>query len=192
MTLTMSHLIRAIMLLFACLFLISACSDQTGTNRPLKNSESSTTSGNEIESASLGAGKSGGANDNLLETYTLKFVYTGSPQKDEEEIEAAINTYLLNKINAKIDLTPIDWGPWDDKINLMAASREKVDILFTAQWNKHAVNVSKGAFLEIDELLEQYGQGILQSLDSVFLAGAKIDGKYASHDISVFSKRLYE
>jgi len=178
MTRKVSHLIRARMLLLSCLFLISACSNQTGTNRPLKNSESNMTFGNKIESDSIGLGDSGGGvNDDTPTAYTLKFVYTGSPQKDEEEIEAAMNAYLLNKINAKIDLIPIDWGPWDDKINLMVASREKVDILFTAQWNKHAVNVSKGAFLEIDELMEQYGQGILQSLDPVFLAGAKINGK---------------
>jgi putative aldouronate transport system substrate-binding protein len=157
------------MLLLASLLLIGACSNQANENSPLNGKN---------ESASPKASKSGGTQQHqTLEPYTLKFVYTGSPQKDEEEVEAAMNAYLVDKMNAKIDLMPIDWGPWDDKINLMVASREKIDILFTAQWNKHAVNVSKGAFLEIDELLEQYGQGILQSLDPVFLAGAKIDGK---------------
>ncbi|WP_169091209.1 ABC transporter substrate-binding protein [Paenibacillus sp. PL91] len=169
MTRTTSLLIRARMLLWASLFLISACSNQIGENSPLSSDN---------ESASSEVMKSSGSQQNrTLEPYTLKFVYIGSPQKDEEEVEAAMNTYLIDKINAKIDLMPIDWGPWDDKINLMVASREKIDLLFTAQWNKHAVNVSKGAFLEIDELLEQYGQGILQSLDPIFLAGAKIDGK---------------
>ncbi|OBZ16095.1 MULTISPECIES: ABC transporter substrate-binding protein [Bacillales] len=160
---------RARMLLLASLIVLGACSNQANENRPLNG---------KVESASPAAKKGGGTQQSqTLEPYTLKFVYTGSPQKDEEEVEAAMNVYLVDKINAKIDLMPIDWGPWDDKINLMVASREKIDILFTAQWNKHAVNVSKGAFLEVDELLEQYGQGILQSLDPVFLAGAKIDGK---------------
>lgn len=177
MTRTTRRLIRARMLLLACLFLISACSNHNGTNSPVKNSDNSPTSGTKNESASPNAGGAGESNDHQLKNYTLRFVYTGFPQKDEEEIEAAMNEYLLTKINAKIDLMPIDWGPWDDKINLMVASREKIDILFTAQWNKHAVNVSKGAFLELDDLLEQYGQGILQSLDPIFLAGAKIDGE---------------
>ncbi|OMF38888.1 ABC transporter substrate-binding protein [Paenibacillus sp. FSL H8-0548] len=172
MTRTKSGVIHTAMLLLACLILMSACSKETGTNSPPNNNVSSINN-HETVSASNVANE----NNNKLEPYTLRFVYTGSPQRDELAVEQAMNEYLLTKINAKIDLMPIDWGPWDDKVNLMIASREKVDIIFTAQWNKHAVNVSKGAFLELDELLEQYGQGILQSLDPVFLAGAKINGK---------------
>lgn len=111
--------------------------------------------------------------------YTIKLVYTGTPQRDEAKVEAAMNRYLADTINANIDLIPIDWGQWDDRINLMIASREKVDIVFTAQWNKHAVNVAKGAFLELTELLESYGQGILETLDPIFLKGSRIDeGNY--------------
>ncbi|MGO4543662.1 ABC transporter substrate-binding protein [Paenibacillus sp. 2TAB23] len=165
--------IRAKNLLLACLFLLCACSNQAGAERP----STSNAAGNGIESASPNNADQEGEVGYPGKSYTLKFVYTGAPQKDEEEVESAINDYLLTKINAKIDLMPIDWGPWNDKVNLMIASRETVDILFTAQWNKHAVNVSKGAFLELDELLDQYGQGILQSLDPIFLAGAKINGK---------------
>lgn len=109
-------------------------------------------------------------------SYIIKFVYTGAPQKDEVAVEAAINDYVREKIDARIDLMPIDWGQWEDRINLMIASREKVDIIFTAQWNKHAVNVAKGAFVELTELLEEHGQGILRTLDPVFLSGSKIDG----------------
>jgi putative aldouronate transport system substrate-binding protein len=108
--------------------------------------------------------------------YTIKFVYTGAGQKDEAAVEASINDYLKGKLDARIDLMPIDWGQWEDRINLMIASREKVDVIFTAQWNKHAVNVAKGAFLELSELLDRYGEGILASLDPAFLSGSKIDG----------------
>ncbi|WP_138752852.1 ABC transporter substrate-binding protein [Paenibacillus sinopodophylli] len=165
--------IRTKKLFLACVFLLSACSNHEGTGSP----SSSSAPGKGFESASPSAQKSKAKDEYLLKSYTLKFVYIGAQQKDEAEIESAINEYLLTKINAKIDLLPIDWGSWDDKVNLMIASREKVDIIFTAQWNKHAMNVSKGAFLELDELLKQYGQGILQTLNPIFLAGAKINGK---------------
>jgi putative aldouronate transport system substrate-binding protein len=176
MTRSMYHLMCASLLLLTCFVLVIACSNETGTNLAASNKESMKRIANNNESVSTEVDETDSADNHQLRAYTLKFVYIGSPQKDEEEIEAAMNEYLLTKINAKIDLIPIDWGPWDDKVNLMIASREKVDIFFTAQWNKHAINVSKGAFLVIDELLEQYGQGILQTLDPVFLAGAKIDG----------------
>lgn len=176
---TSSHPYRAgmITIIIACLILFSACSGQGSAEN-----SSSVSRNNENKSDQNGSALSNEAgivriNSKNLEPYTLKLIYIGSPQQDEMEIEAAMNAYLRDKINAEIDLMTIDWGPWDDKINLMVASREKVDIIFTAQWSKHTVNVSKGAFLELDDLLKQYGQGILQSLDQVLLAGSKIDGK---------------
>ncbi|HTG70094.1 MAG TPA: ABC transporter substrate-binding protein [Candidatus Udaeobacter sp.] len=112
-----------------------------------------------------------------LKPYKISLVYPGTPQTDEKKVEEALNKLLTEKINATIDLMPIDWGAWDDKINLMIASREEVDIIFTAQWNGHANNVSKGAFLELGDLIDQYGKGIVDSLDPAFLEGAKINGK---------------
>jgi len=112
-----------------------------------------------------------------LKPYKISLVYPGTPQTDEKKVEEALNKLLTEKINATIDLMPIDWGAWDDKINLMIASHEEVDIIFTAQWNGHANNVSKGAFLELGDLIDQYGKGIVDSLDPAFLEGAKINGK---------------
>ncbi|HIW34075.1 MAG TPA: extracellular solute-binding protein, partial [Candidatus Paenibacillus intestinavium] len=112
-----------------------------------------------------------------LKAVKLVVVYPGGPQKDEKLIEEELNKLLTEKINATIDLTPVDWGAWDDTINLMIASREEVDVLFTAQWNGHASNVGKGAFLELNDLIAQYGEGVTSSQDPAFLEGAKIKGK---------------
>ncbi|WP_127533377.1 ABC transporter substrate-binding protein [Paenibacillus kobensis] len=111
-----------------------------------------------------------------LKEYKLVFTYPGTPQKDEAVIEEAANKILKEKINATIDLQPIDWTAWEDKVNLLIASREKVDIFFTAQWSKYAVNVGKNAFLDLKPLLEQYGKDITSTLDPVFLDGSKING----------------
>jgi putative aldouronate transport system substrate-binding protein len=112
-----------------------------------------------------------------LKPYKLVYVYEGPPQADEKLVEEALNKILTEKINATIDIAPIDWGAWDDKMNLMIASREEVDVLFTAQWNGHTKNVAKGAYLELGDLLAKYGQGILEEQDDAFLEGAKINGK---------------
>ncbi|RKP48725.1 DUF3502 domain-containing protein [Cohnella endophytica] len=118
-----------------------------------------------------------------LPEYKLSFYYPGTPAKDEAKIEAKINEYLKTKINATIDLQPIDWGQWDSKMNLLKASREPMDIIFTAQWNGHANDVAKNVFLALDDasgpagnLLAQYGKDITKSLDPAFLAGAKVNG----------------
>lgn len=164
---TISRFFRVWIAAAACLLLLSACYGQPAAVHTQ----------NDGVAAHANGSASPDSEASTLKPYTIKFVYVGSPQQDEQKIEEAMSDYLTQKINARIDLIPIDWGPWDDKINLMIASREKVDIIFTAQWNKHSANVAKGAFLELDDLLQTYGQGILETLDPVFLAGSQINGK---------------
>lgn len=146
------------------------------------NSEKTSTTGSEDTgtesvkpSASSNSAEGNGASE--LKPYKLKLVYEGAPQADEAVVEDALNKLLTEKINATIDIAPIDWGAWDDKTNLMIASREPVDVLFTASWNGYAKNVAKGAYLDIGPLLDQYGQGIKDSLDPAFLNGSQISGK---------------
>lgn len=111
------------------------------------------------------------------EPYELVIAFPAAPPVDEKRVEHALNELLIDKINATVDLRPIDWGAWEETRNLMIGARENVDIYFTAQWSAHAVNVAQGAFLPLDDLLQTHGQGILDSLDPIFLAGSKIDGK---------------
>jgi len=118
-----------------------------------------------------------------LDPYTVKLIYVGGVQKDEQVVEDAINKLLEPKINAKLDIAPIDWGPWDNDVNLKIASQEKFDIIFTAQWKGYVTNAAKGAYLPLNDdngkygnLLNEYGQGILKNLDPKFLIGSAIDG----------------
>jgi len=110
------------------------------------------------------------------EPYTLKLVYIGTPQIDERLIEEEASRYLLEKLNARLDLMALDWGSWDNRQNILIASREEVDVIFTSQWSKHSVNVSQGAFMPLNDLLEQYGQEIIETLDPLILQSAQIDG----------------
>lgn len=119
-----------------------------------------------------------------LKPVKLRLVYPGAPQKDQQEVTDAINKYLKEKINATITIEPIQWGQWDNKVNLMIAAREKVDIMFTAQWSKYAVNVGKGAFMALNDdngkhgnLLKEHGQDILNEMDDNIIKGSQIDGK---------------
>lgn len=82
-----------------------------------------------------------------------------------------------------MDIAPIDWGPWDNDVNLKIASQEKFDIIFTAQWKNYVTNSAKGAYLPLNDdngkygnLLNEYGQGILKNLDPQFLKGSAING----------------
>lgn len=144
-------------------------------------SPSASTKPSESAAASSDAPASSAPAD--LPEVTLSITFPGTAPKDEKKVEEALNAYLKDKINAKIDINMIDWGQWDNKINLAIAGREEMDILFTASWNGHSNNVAKGAFLALNDsngpagnLLEKYGQGIIDTLPPAFLAGAKING----------------
>ncbi|MFC5470440.1 ABC transporter substrate-binding protein [Cohnella suwonensis] len=162
-------------LMLAVFLVLAACGNDNG-NKNAENTKESNTSEPASASPSSSASPSN-AGGSELKPYKLKLVYEGAPQADEAKVEEALNKILTEKINATIDVVPIDWGAWDDKMNLMIASRESVDVMFTAAWNGYSKNVAKGAYKDIGELLQQYGKGILESLDPAFLEGSKIDGK---------------
>ncbi len=169
----------SLFLLLAMSLVLGACGGGNNGNGadPSPSASGSASDSGTKESGSPSPSASAGEGAKDLKPYKLKLVYEGPPQADEAKVEEALNKLLTEKINATIDIAPIDWGAWDDKMNLMIASREDVDVMFTAQWNGYAKNVAKGAYKEVGELLNQYGQGILETLDPAFLEGSKINGK---------------
>lgn len=75
-----------------------------------------------------------------------------------EEAQDAINEYLEEKINAHVNINVIDWGSYAQKLNVMVASGDSVDIMWTSETSDfgYATNATKGAFLESEELFKEY------------------------------------
>ncbi|WP_339287565.1 ABC transporter substrate-binding protein [Paenibacillus sp. FSL E2-0201] len=111
-----------------------------------------------------------------LDPYKLVMYYPASTAKDLGLVQDELNKYLTEKINATIELKPIDWGAWNDKTNLMFTSNEKFDVIFTASYLAYNSNSTKGQYLQLDDLLDQYGQGIKDTLGPDWLKGSQIDG----------------
>ena len=118
----------------------------------------------------------GGASEGGGKPYEVTLFYPGTPQKDVALVEAEINKKMEPKIGATLKINAIDWGQWDNKLNLMISSGEKSDIIFTAAWQNYTVNVAKGAFLPLNDLLDAHGQDIKKNLDPAFLEGSQVDG----------------
>jgi len=102
----------------------------------------------------------------------------GTPQKDAELVEEELNKYLLEKINATVDMKLLDWGEYSQKMQVKVGAGEDFDIMFSCSWaNDYASNVAKGAFMPLNDLLEEQGKGILDTVSPLFLEGARIDGE---------------
>ncbi|MEK3683699.1 ABC transporter substrate-binding protein [Paenibacillus sp. FSL R10-2736] len=101
----------------------------------------------------------------------------GPPQKDMDKVLTEVNKYTLEKINATLDIKMLDFGDYTQKMQVMAASGEPMDILFTSSWAfDYVQNARKGAFLQLDDLLKNQGKGIVDTIDPAFLEGSKVDG----------------
>lgn len=112
------------------------------------------------------------------ETYELNIAYPifGAVPANMPEVEKAISDIAKQKINATVKLNPISIGAWSQQVNLMLTSNEKVDLIYV-NGNTFTGMVSKGQLLELDDMLQQYGQDIVATFDPEFLKATKVNGK---------------
>ena len=153
----------SVLLTFIMVFALAACSGGKEKEKP-----SESTNGEKVEQTTKSKDE--------LEHVTIKFTYPGSTQKDEAMVEKAINEYLKDKINATIDLNPIDWAAYLESTGLMMATGEELDMVFTASWYDYYTNVSKQAYVPLDDLIDQYAPKTKELLNPALLAGPKVKG----------------
>ncbi|GGH40758.1 ABC transporter substrate-binding protein [Paenibacillus segetis] len=134
-----------------------------GNNEPAKESE---------------AIKSDGTVDiSKLDPVNLKMYLIGPNQKDLPKVQEEINKYLKDKINTTLSISMIDWGDYSQRMQVITSSGEDYDIAFTSSWAfDYLPNASKGVFMPLNDLLDNYGQGIKEVLDPRFLEGTKVNG----------------
>ncbi|MED5018589.1 ABC transporter substrate-binding protein [Paenibacillus chibensis] len=123
------------------------------------------------------SGNAEGKSESALKPYKITLVYPATAAKDLQLVQDEMSKYLTEKINATIELKPIEWASWDDKTNLMKISNEPFDLMFTASWFSYPKDVAKGQYLELDDLMAQYGKDIPGVLGDDFIKGSRIGGK---------------
>ncbi|WP_169087404.1 ABC transporter substrate-binding protein [Paenibacillus sp. PL91] len=127
--------------------------------------------------SACGGSKNESAEGTAEKPVELIWYTIGTPQKDVDKVMAEVSKYTAEKIGVTVKMNMIDWGDYAQKLQVMTASGEAVDIMFTASWAfDYVQNARKGAFMQIDDLLKEHGQGIIDTLDPAFLEGSKIDG----------------
>jgi len=112
-----------------------------------------------------------------LAPVTLKIIACGPPQKDVQLVNDALTAYVKPKFNATVVLEQYDWDAWNDKANLIIASGEEADLMFTAPWCGFTTNAPKGAFLDMSDLVQKYGKGILNSSYKWIVDVGRMNGK---------------
>ena len=94
---------------------------------------------------------------------------------DADAVEAAINEYIQPKINATVDIEWVDLGEFADQISVRLISGEAIDILpcFGTQL---ASFVSQEALSPLDDLIAEYGQGIVEAVGEEYMKAGQVNG----------------
>ena len=88
---------------------------------------------------------------------------------------------LIRDCNCKIvDSVALNIGNYRDQLTLMLSGNEHLDT-FVAHYANFASYVAKGQIIELDELLNEYGQGIIDTLGEQNLNAGKVSGKPVSY-----------
>ena len=119
-----------------------------------------------------------------LKEVELNYYFPNSPQQDIQTVNDHLNELVKAKINATVKLNLVDWSTYDQKINVVLASGDPCDLLFTATWAANIYqNIAKGSFEPLDDLINQYASAVKTIVPPIFWDVVKVKGKiYAVPD----------
>lgn len=107
-----------------------------------------------------------------LEPVTIQF-WIGGPgkQKDSDRVWEAFNEKLQEYVpNTTVEITCMPNAEYKEKYPQMLASGEAVDLTWIASWVTGSNQlIQDGNLMALDDLVEQYGQGIKQELGEEIL-----------------------
>lgn len=129
------------------------------------------------QSGTSGSGSSAGTKTGDPAELTIGFYINSSMPTDMDAVLDEINKILLEKANAKItDKVVLNYGNYLEQITLMLSGNEKLDTFLCRQSSNFMQYVTRGQLLEMDDLLKEYGQGIVDAVGQDFLNAGVVGG----------------
>lgn len=84
--------------------------------------------------------------------------------EDCEKISEAASKITEEKFNTKIEVTRVGFGSYDQQVNLMLASGEKLDLMYQYCGNVTSA-ISSGQIVPIDEYLDTVGKDLKEQIN---------------------------
>jgi len=109
--------------------------------------------------------------------YEIVIAFPGVEQKDIQRVQDQINKLTKEKINATVKIITISFASWVQQTNLMLASGEKLDMMWTSSFFNYNSYVARGQLKPLDALVEKYGSNVKASLEPSVLNAAKVEGE---------------
>ena len=110
----------------------------------------------------------------------IKWALRINPESEEAAVEAAMNEILGPKLGIHVDILPLTKGEYSQKLNLLMASGDPLDVMFIGSYSwggNFYQKVAKGGILPIDDLLTDYGQGVYEMIPKKYWDAINVKGQ---------------
>lgn len=154
---------------FVCGILLSGCGS-AGSPAAQTTQKTTDAAGNSEKAAETSAAPQ-------LAPYEINAYFLAPQCKDLPLVQEEVSKLLTQKINATIKLNYFWWDSYQQKQQLVVASGEKIDIMFSPSWWGYNDYVAKQAWLPLDDLLAEYGKDIIANIAPAYLKAPVINGK---------------
>ncbi|MEX1029954.1 MAG: extracellular solute-binding protein [Paenibacillaceae bacterium] len=113
------------------------------------------------------------------EVITIKYVIPGTEPNEWPAVKEAVNKKLLaDGVNVQIEKEYIDWGAWEQKINLKLSTNEDFDMFHVMNdWIQLANYAGRGALKDISAEIEQYGPNLKKVIPESVWSSVNKEGK---------------
>ncbi|MBQ3554228.1 MAG: ABC transporter substrate-binding protein [Clostridia bacterium] len=120
--------------------------------------------------------------DDPNEEVTLKWLFGGSNElADENMVYEEFNKQLPNYLpNTQVEFETIPFADYAEKWKLLAASREKYDVVWNGWMLDYQSEIARGSYIELDALVDEYGKDLKAELPQWLLDCNRVGGKLYS------------
>lgn len=171
----MAKRILAVLLAAALTLSLAACSGGTG-NSSTGSTSSASESSESSESSADESSEEVDLREPELVTLDIVTMASGKEESGIAQVEEAMNAILEEQFNVNVNLTFLPFGSYADQTTLMLSSGEGIDLI-AVYMVPFASCATTGQIMPIDDLLEKYGQGIIEELGWDMINCGRVDGE---------------
>lgn len=100
----------------------------------------------------------------------------GTKPDDMDKVLEQFNMLAEEELNATLHIEWIGWGDFSNEYPILLSSGEPVDLVYAANWLEFYENAQRGAFIPLEDLLEQYAPQSYESMSEGKQKDVTVDG----------------
>ena len=122
-----------------------------------------------------GCGKTVQKND--PETETLRIFFQDVTTPDKGLVEQTLSELTKEKLGMKVEFVMFGPGEFSEKIPMLLASNEVMDIGFDAGWLGYVDRAKKDVYVDLTDPLKSTGKKLYDTIDPMLWKGATVNGR---------------